>query len=128
MSTEQFERQQYINLETFKKNGQGVKTPVWFVMENGVLYTRTLANSWKVKRLNRNPQIKVVPCDARGNPLGTWVDGRAYEITDPAEAGHVDGLMTKKYGLLKRAIEWIGKMRQQQRAAIRIEMETAKEY
>ena len=20
----------YINLETFKKNGQGVKTPVWF--------------------------------------------------------------------------------------------------
>jgi hypothetical protein len=24
-------RQQYLNIETFRKNGQGVKTPVWFV-------------------------------------------------------------------------------------------------
>ena len=26
--------QKYISLETFRKNGQGVKTPVWFVLHN----------------------------------------------------------------------------------------------
>ena len=96
MSIEQFEQQQYINLETFRKSGVGVKTPVWFAMEEGILYTRTMANSWKVKRLNRDPRIKVTPSDARGEPLGTWVDGRAYEINDSDKADHVNALMNKK--------------------------------
>ena len=122
MSTEQFERQQYINLETFKKNGQGVKTPVWFVMEDGVLYTRTMANSWKVKRLNRDPRVKVTPSDARGEPLGVWVNGRAHEVTDPAAANHINALMNKKYGLLKRGFDVMGKLRNRQMTAVRIEI------
>lgn len=122
MSIKQFERQQYLNLETFKKSGQGVKTPVWFAMEDGVLYTRTMANSWKVKRLNRDPRIKVAPSDARGEPLGNWVDGRAYEVTDPAAAAHVNSLMNKKYGLLKRGFDLMGKLRGRQMTAVRIEI------
>lgn len=27
-----FERRHYLNIETFRKNGQGVKTPLWFVL------------------------------------------------------------------------------------------------
>lgn len=123
MSMKQFENQQYINLETFKKTGQGVKTPVWFAQENGVLYTRTMANSWKVKRLNRDPHIKVVPSDVRGEPLGSWVNGRAYEITDPAQANHINRLMNKKYGLIKRGFDVMGKLRGRQMTAVRIEVE-----
>ena len=37
----QFLNQKYINLETYKKSGQAVHTPVWFVQDNGVLYVRT---------------------------------------------------------------------------------------
>ncbi len=122
MSIEQFERQQYINLETFRKNGEGVKTPVWFVIEDGVLYTRTMVNAWKVKRLNRYPRIKVAPCDAQGNPLGTWVDGRAYEIDDSALANHVNTLFNKKYGLLKRGFDLMGRFRGRQMTAVRIEI------
>ena len=123
MSIEQFEQQQYINLETFRKNGEGVKTPVWFAMENGVLYTRTMANSWKVKRLNRDPRIKVTPSDARGEPLGTWVDGQAYEIGDKAMADHVNKLLNKKYGLLKRGFDLMGMFRGREMTAVRIDIE-----
>ena len=123
MSIKQFERQQYINIETFRKNGEGVKTPVWFAMEDGVLYTRTMANSWKIKRLNRDPRIKVTPSDARGEPLGTWVDGQAYEIGDKAKADHVNKLLNKKYGLLKRGFDLMGKFRGRQMTTVRIEIE-----
>ncbi len=46
-----FDHQSYLNLETFRKNGSGVKTPVWFVEDCGVLYLRTDAASGKVKRI-----------------------------------------------------------------------------
>ncbi len=32
-----FDHQQYLNLETFRKNGAGVKTPVWFVEDGGTI-------------------------------------------------------------------------------------------
>lgn len=36
-----FENQQFMNLETFRKNGEGVKTPVWFVLDNNIIYVRS---------------------------------------------------------------------------------------
>jgi len=30
-SLEQFSKMKYLNLETFRKSGQGMQTPVWFV-------------------------------------------------------------------------------------------------
>ncbi|KAA3662518.1 MAG: PPOX class F420-dependent oxidoreductase, partial [Chloroflexi bacterium] len=38
---------QYIALETFRKNGTGVITPVWVAGENGSLFVWTDADSWK---------------------------------------------------------------------------------
>ena len=45
-----FRNQKYLNLETFRRDGRGVMTPVWFVLrENGAFYVYTEAESWKVK-------------------------------------------------------------------------------
>jgi len=55
----QFGDQNYISLETFKKNGQGVKTPVWFVLHKNAFYAYTEADSWKVKRIPNNPRVRV---------------------------------------------------------------------
>jgi hypothetical protein len=41
----QFATQQYLNLESYKRNGTPVRTPVWFAEEDGVLYIYTLANA-----------------------------------------------------------------------------------
>ena len=37
----QFANEKYLNLETYRKNGTPVLTPVWFADENGILtFTR----------------------------------------------------------------------------------------
>jgi len=43
----QFEGKPFLNLETFRKNGQGVRTPVWFTQDGGMFYVRTVAGSGK---------------------------------------------------------------------------------
>jgi hypothetical protein len=45
MSFPTFQNQQYLSLETFRKNGQGVKTPVWFAQDGEVLYIWTQTDS-----------------------------------------------------------------------------------
>ena len=93
--------QKYINLETFRKNGQGVRTPVWFAgePEQGVpekLYAYSTADSGKAKRIRNNPRVRVAPCDVRGKLLGEWIDARA-EIVSGEEAEQGMNLLNKKY-------------------------------
>ena len=84
-----FAGHKYLNLETFKKNGEGVKTPVWFAADPASdlasnaarLYTYTIGNSGKVKRIRNNASVRIAPCDARGKVLGEWVEARAESVT-----------------------------------------------
>ena len=105
----QFANQQFINVETFRRNGQGVRTPVWFVEDGGTLYVRTADNSWKVKRIRNNPRVRVMPCDMRGGPKGEWVEGQARFATAD-EDKRVGQLLTKKYGLQKTLLEVMSKL------------------
>ncbi|MEJ7654617.1 MAG: pyridoxamine 5'-phosphate oxidase family protein [Chloroflexia bacterium] len=41
----------YARLTTFRKNGEGVASAMWFALEGGQLYIATPANTGKVKRL-----------------------------------------------------------------------------
>ncbi len=101
---EQFAKQKYINLETYRKSGQAVRTPLWFVEEHGVLYMRTPAASAKAKRIRNNPHVRVVPSDVRGNPLGTWLEGEA-QLLEADNIEWVNDLIKRKYGLMKRLID-----------------------
>ena len=56
----------YLGLTTFKRDGRGVTTPVWFVPEDGRLLVETDADSYKVKRIRREPTVMVGLCSARG--------------------------------------------------------------
>ena len=96
----QFMNQKYLNLETFRKTGVAVKTPVWFVlaMPDGKFYVRTAGASAKVKRIHNNSQVNIMPCGEAGEPLGDWVPARAREVTDSATADFVRGLLVEKYG------------------------------
>ena len=55
----QFAGQKYLNMESFRKNGQGVRTPLWFVEADGVFYFYTVAHSYKVARLRNNPRVRI---------------------------------------------------------------------
>ncbi|MGD8863090.1 MAG: PPOX class F420-dependent oxidoreductase [Myxococcales bacterium] len=95
---------EYINLKSFKRDGTGVNTPVWVAPLDGKLVIFTLRDSWKVKRIRRNPRVQVARCDVRGKPLGPWHDGtcRAVESEPQLEARAYRAL-TDKYGWKMRA-------------------------
>lgn len=99
---QQFEKQQYLNIETFRKNGAGEKTPVWFVQDGNLLYVRTIDNSGKVKRIRNNSQVLIAPFKMNGKVVGDWVQATAIEKRDEAIAQKVDKLLAKKYGLMKK--------------------------
>lgn len=118
-SLAQFSNQSYINLETYKKNGQAVRTPLWFVEDYGVLYMRTPAMSAKVRRIRNNPRVRVVPSDWRGNPLGVWIDGEAHLI-EASQAEWVNQLVKRKYGVMKRLIDIVARLRRIQPVVIAV--------
>lgn len=97
-----FINQNYLNLETFRKNGLGVRTPVWFVQDGDKLFVRTFACSGKVKRIRNNNQVNIAPCKMDGALLGDWVPGFAREVKEDEVDRKVDKLLDKKYGLLKK--------------------------
>ncbi|MFY9609881.1 MAG: PPOX class F420-dependent oxidoreductase [Blastocatellia bacterium] len=97
----QFANEKYLNLETYRKTGAQVRTPLWFAEENGLLYIYSLADAGKVKRIRNNPRVQIAACDMRGKLKGDWVNGRA-RILGGAEADHANSLLDEKYGLIKR--------------------------
>ena len=56
----------YLSVITFRRSGEPVATPVWFVEEDGRLYVDTDSESGKVKRIRANPHVLVAPCTASG--------------------------------------------------------------
>ena len=94
--------QQYLNLETFRRNGVSMKTPVWFVRDGDMLFVRTIANSGKVKRIRNNEQVNIAPCKVDGALLGDWIPAYAREVKDDEVERTVDRLLDKKYGLMKK--------------------------
>jgi PPOX class probable F420-dependent enzyme len=121
-SLPQFQNQAFLNLETFRKNGISVKTPVWFVEDDGRFYVRTVTDSWKVKRIRNHPQVNIVPCKVQGEPLGEWVQAHARQISDPTREKAINDLFNHKYGAQKRMFDWMGKMRKDQMATLEIEI------
>jgi PPOX class probable F420-dependent enzyme len=131
-----FAGHKYLNLETFKKGGEGVKTPVWFAADpsasldsnDAKLYVYTIGVSGKVKRVRNNPRVKITPCDMRGKVLGEWVEARA-EIVTGEEAARGMQLLNKKYFPWKQMLDFFASFRRRERTVFVIrsaETEVAK--
>ncbi|MEO9364069.1 MAG: PPOX class F420-dependent oxidoreductase [Nitrososphaera sp.] len=93
----QFEGKQCINLETYRKTGQPVATPVWFTIDGGRLFVVTKSDTGKVKRLRNNEAVRVMPCGMRGEPKGEWVGAKA-RLATPEETETALKQRSKKYG------------------------------
>ncbi|PYT44028.1 MAG: PPOX class F420-dependent oxidoreductase [Acidobacteria bacterium] len=122
-----FAGQKYLNLETFKKNGTGVRTPVWFAADRSInldsndakLYVYTIGVSGKVKRIRNNPRVKVAPCDMRGKVLGEWSDARAEIVTGEAAARGMQ-LLNKKYFPWKQLLGFFASFSRRERTVFEI--------
>jgi len=86
----------YLSVTSYKRDGSGVATPLWFVIEGERLLALTDPASFKARRIRRNPVVEVVPCSASGSPRGEPVTGLATFLDDE-EIPRVEALMARKY-------------------------------
>ena len=94
----QFEGEGVISLETYRRNGQPVRTPVWFLKEDGILYVHTDDHTGKVKRIRRNPKVRVAPSHFRGKPKAEYVEAQAVLESSPGAVEKYHSKIYKKYG------------------------------
>ena len=118
---QQFEKQQYLNLETFRKNGNGVKTPVWFAQEGEKVFIWTESASGKAKRVRNNGTVKIAPARGDGALLGDWVPATASRDDSPETLKHVRELLVKKYGLIFHLFGLLGKLRKAHYTTLKVE-------
>ena len=86
----------YLSLTSFRRDGTGVATPVWFVEAGGRLLVETDAASYKIRRIRRDPRVAIAPCTATGRLRGVLVPAWA-ELLPDAEVARVERLMARKY-------------------------------
>lgn len=99
------DNERYLNLETFKKDGTGVKTPVWFAEVDGALVVFTDGTSYKVKRVRREPKSRVAACDVRGNVHGPWLEARSEIVPKGPATDAAYAALRKKYGWQMRMLD-----------------------
>lgn len=91
-------RSKQISLTTFRKDGTGVATPVWYVPKDGELVIVSEADAGKVKRIRNNNQVVVTVCDVRGRikPGALTAPGTA-RLLDETGTEAARALLARKY-------------------------------
>jgi PPOX class probable F420-dependent enzyme len=120
-----FAGQKYLCVETLRKNGAAVRTPVWFAAESpsnppgnaATLYFYTIHNSGKIKRIRNNPRVRIAPCGMRGEVQGPWSDARA-EIIEGEAARHATKMLDRKYFPLKQILNFFALLRGHRRDVV----------
>lgn len=100
-------RTKTVLLETRKRNGQWVATPVSLVVDDGRAFFRSYDAAGKAKRLRNFPDVRVAPCTLRGRPTGPAVPASARLLTG-AEAEHARALLARRYPVLHgKLVPWL---------------------
>ncbi len=101
----ELEKEKYISLASFRKNGLPVRTPVWFAAADGKLYIFTNPSPGKVKRIRNNPHVRLAPCTMRGRITGPEFDATASTLSTP-ESDRARAILRKKYWLMRVPFLW----------------------
>ena len=116
----------FANLTTLRKNGQEVTTPVWFVKDGENIDVVTTQSTGKVKRLHNNPAARIGPSNQRGKPLGAQI-AVVGRLLGESENAPVLQALNAKYGLMKRVIDLMLKLRGMLNQRVYLEFKVAGE-
>ena len=86
----------YLSITSYRRDGSGISTPVWFATDVDRLLVMTDSRSGKVKRIRRNPYVTIAPCSARGTPKAERMPAHA-EVLPPSEVERAKRLIRRKY-------------------------------
>ncbi len=98
---EEIREEKYVSLETYKKNNQAVRTPVWFITKDNSIIIVTREHTGKIKRLRNNQRVKLAVCSMKGKVSGPWMSGTA-KILDKDKTAELVKLRGRKYGFLAK--------------------------
>jgi putative flavoprotein involved in K+ transport len=90
-------------LISYRRTGEPVPTPVWFALDGDRLVFESDADAAKVRRLRRQPRVRVAPCSSRGRPLGAPVEAVA-RVLGPPEADAAERALDGRYGATRRLL------------------------
>jgi PPOX class probable F420-dependent enzyme len=94
----------YLSVTSFKRDGTGIATPLWFVSDGERLFALTDLHSAKVRRIRRNSRVLVAPCRADGKLRGEPVPARAEVLTATTDLERVQKLLMERYKLSYRVV------------------------
>jgi PPOX class probable F420-dependent enzyme len=94
----------YLSLTSFKRDGTGVATPLWFVCEGRRLFALTDLHSAKVGRIRRNPRVLIASCRASGKLRSEPLAARAEVLTATSDLERVQELLIDRYKLSYRLV------------------------
>ncbi len=99
-----FDKTRQILLVTFKRSGEAMPSPINHGVVDGKIYVRTDASTGKVKRINNNSRVVVVPSSLRGKPTGQAVAGIA-RILPESEQAHAYNAIAANWSLPMKLLE-----------------------
>jgi PPOX class probable F420-dependent enzyme len=102
------ESKRHISLETYRKNKEPVRTPVWFVIRDNFIQVVTREKTGKVKRIKNNQQVRIATCTIRGKITGEWMSGIVKILTD-VETNNAVKLRDQKYGLVAKIAKFVSR-------------------
>jgi PPOX class probable F420-dependent enzyme len=106
------ERDRYLSLVTFRRDGTPVATPVWFAaLPDGRLAVVIDAQAGKRKRLRNDPRCTVSACDVRGRTHGPVLEASAAAVDDPDAMRPGLRALGARYGLQWRAFNLTRRLR-----------------
>lgn len=106
--------EKYLSFTTFKTDGTPKPTPVWVAdLGDGTLGFTTGEESWKVKRLRKNPNVVLQPCDMKGKIAegSQSVEATAVAIVGGSDLARVRSAIDAKYGFATTMIKAFNKLR-----------------
>ncbi len=120
INTPHLNDEQFLSLETFRRNGTGVKTPIWFAQEGDELFMWTAGDSGKVRRIGNNPGVRVAPCTRFGRVTGDWFEARASVDASPAAVKRVEDLLKQRLGFRFTLFQRVDGIRDNRRGSSRV--------
>ena len=123
----ELDREAYINLATFRRDGRAVQTPVWFARRGERLYVFTEGAAGKVKRLRNGPRARVAACNALGRLRGDWIEARGRVVDDAKTVHDAYAALHAKYGWQMKMIDFWSRLagRFDKRAIVELEPDPA---
>jgi uncharacterized protein len=90
---------------TFKRSGEPVPTPVWFVLtDDGRIVFRSESPTAKIRRLRNDPHVRVGPCNVRAKPLGPMAEASG-RVLEGEESARGEAALRDSWALDQRIFE-----------------------